>query len=413
MWNKHERRYQILQIEVEEPLRAVPIPKGYSGLACVLRRNGRPIGYFMEAIPEGTLLSLQDMAVRVMRHASTALLSERIYLELRGPAAVREFPSLDIAICTHDRPDVLRRCLETLHRYGVMEAPGPVRVLVVDNAPADERTRRVAAGIPGVTYILERKPGLDFARNRAIRESHATLLAFLDDDAVIDSCWLDGLRDAWVENPDAGAFTGPVLPLELDTRAQILFEEMGGFGRSFVRTRFGSALPDLPTYPCGAGMFGAGCNMVFRRDALVELGGFDDALDTGAPLPGGGDLDMFYRVIRAGYPLVREPTLLVYHQHRREYTKLREQMWTWGLGSMAFVSKSWKTDPGQRPKIRCWVLWWFSYQLSKVLAPFLRRDRKPWPWDLALAEFAGGVTGLLGEYRRSRRRVELLRRQYP
>ena len=159
-------------------------------------------------------------------------------------------------------------------------------------------------------------------------------------------------------------------------------------------------------------MFGAGCNMVFSRRVLMELGGFDDALDTGAPLPGGGDLDMFYRVVRGGYPLVREPKLLIYHQHRREYAKLRRQMWTWGLGSMACMSKSLRHDPVYRPKILRWILWWFAYQFAKLFAPYVRRNRKPWPWDLAAAEIAGGIVGLLGEYGRSRKRVEALRRRY-
>jgi GT2 family glycosyltransferase len=400
MSSKREAAYKILEIEVEQPLTEVIVPKGYSGLGCVIRRNGKPVGFFMEAIHEGTVLSPREVAARIMKHASSLLLGEKIYEELRGPRSPRELPSLDIAICTHDRPAALQRCLRSL---------GPVRVLVIDNAPSDEQTRRVTAEFPNATYILEPKPGLDLARNRAVRESTAELLAFLDDDVVIDRRWLEGLREAWAENPDAGAFTGPVLPFELETRAQILFEEMGGFGRSFYRTRFGPVLPGLPTYPCGAGMFGAGCNMVFRRAILLELGGFDDALDTGAPLPGGGDLDMFYRVVRAGYPLVREPTLVVYHQHRREYAKLRHQMWTWGSGSMAFVSKSWKTDPTERAKIRRWVLWWVSYQLSKIFVPFLRSTRRPWRWDLAAAEIAGGMVGLFGEYGRSQNRIKLIR----
>jgi cellulose synthase/poly-beta-1,6-N-acetylglucosamine synthase-like glycosyltransferase len=259
---------------------------------------------------------------------------------------------------------------------------------------------------------MEPKPGLDFARNRAIQESSAELLAFLDDDVVVDSYWLPALREAWAVNPDAAAFTGPILPFELETTAQILFEQMGGFGRSFERVRFGAVSADSPTYPCGAGMFGAGANMAFRRAVLEELGGFDDALDTGAPLPGGGDLDIFYRIVRAGYILVREPGLVVYHQHRREYEALRHQMWTWGLGSMAFLTKSWRTDPSARSKLRHWVLWWASYQFSKILAPSLRRNRKSWEWDLVLAEIGGGIAGLCGAYDRSLARIERLRRQY-
>ena len=89
-----------------------------------------------------------------------------------------------------------------------------------------------------------------------------------------------------------------------------------------------------------AGSFGAGCNMVFRREAVLALGGFDEALDTGPPLPGGGDLDIFYRVARAGAADRLRARMLVYHQHRQDRDALRRQYWTWGPGFMAFVAKS-------------------------------------------------------------------------
>jgi len=103
--------------------------------------------------------------------------------------------------------------------------------------------------------------------------------------------------------------------------------------------------------------------------------------------------------------------LLVYHQHRREYAKLRHQMWTWGLGTMAYITKSWRSDPLDRPKIRRWLLWWLSYQLSKVLVPFLRNNRAHWPFDLVMAEIFGGIVGLCGEYDRSLVRVERIQKE--
>jgi hypothetical protein len=87
-------------------------------------------------------------------------------------------------------------------------------------------------------------------------------------------------------------------------------------------------------------------------------------------------------------------------------------MWTWGLGSMAFLTKSWRADPGARSKLRHWVLWWASYQFSKILLPFLRKNRRRWQWDLVLAEIGGGIAGLCGAYDRSLARIERLRRQY-
>jgi GT2 family glycosyltransferase len=415
MWNRREPHYEILHVELTRPLEPVTVPEGASGLAFVLRFEDRPVGFLMQAVPQGARLSPEELAEKFLHRVGKHILSEKIYAqkvreEIKGRDCDSTSPSLDIAICTHGRPDALDRCLTSLDALPTPFAH--TRVLVIDNAPPDDRTARVVEQHPGVVYVLEPKPGLDFARNRALQESTAELLAYLDDDVVVDRCWLQGLKEAWEANPDAAAFTGPILPFELETRAQVVFEGMGGFGKSFERVRFARAHPESPTYPVGAGIFGAGANMVFRADVLRALGGFDDALDTGAPLPGGGDLDMFYRVVQAGYPLVREPLLLVYHQHRREYSKLRHQMWTWGLGTMAYITKSWRAEPSERPKIRRWLLWWLSYQLSKVLVPYLRRNRAHWPCDMVFAEILGGVVGLCGEYDRSLARAERLRRQF-
>ena len=410
MWNSAELRYRIFEIELADPLPKIAVPAGYAGFAAVIRLRGTPVGFFMEPMSGPAALGVGEVAARILRYAGKQIVSERIYRELRPTKPPASPPAIDVAICTHNRPETLAGCLRSLFSSGKMH--GSVRVLVIDNAPPDNRTREVAAAFPDVRYIVEPKPGLDFARNRAVREATGELLAFLDDDVAIDRCWLDGLRDAWAANPDAGAFMGPILPMELETRAQVVFERMGGFGKSFERVRFGSTLPDVATYPVGAGIFGAGANMVFRLDVLRKLGGFDDALDTGAPLPGGGDLDMFYRVARAGYALVREPRMLVFHQHRREYRKLQRQMWTWGLGAMAYITKSWRAEPAQRSKIRRWVFWWLIYQTGKLFAPLRRRTAKRWPWDMVLAEIAGGIVGLCGEYDRSLRRVERLRRRF-
>jgi GT2 family glycosyltransferase len=149
--------------------------------------------------------------------------------------------------------------------------------------------------------------------------------------------------------------------------------------------------------------------MAFRREVLLKIGGFDEALDTGAPLPGGGDHDIFYQVIRAGYPLVYEPRYLVFHQHRQEYEKLRHQYWTWGLSLMAFVVKAYQSDPSVRSKWFRLICWWFKDKLRQFLKSLM--GRHVLPPDLILIELWGGVVGLLGEYPRSLRRVEQIRRQ--
>ena len=401
--------YPILDIEVTEPLPDVPLPPSAGGVAVVLRRKGHPVRFWMgrrAAVPGGRVTPA-FLEEHVVRPARGALVAEAVREELRPPGPPLPLPPLTVAICTHDRPDALARCLRALAHVVTDEVR---EVLVVDNAPSDGRTRAVAEAA-GVRYALEPRPGLDFARNRALAEAEGELLTFFDDDTVVDRGWLDGLRAAHAEHPDAAAFTGLVLPLVLETPAQILFEERGGFrygaDGGFHTVRYGPSLAGSSRYPAEAGLFGVGANMTFRRSVLLELGGFDEALDTGAPLPGGGDLDVFYRVVRAGHPLVYEPRCLVFHEHRRDMAGLRRQYWSWGLGFTAFAAKAWAADREARPEVGAAVRWWARHQ-RRELAAALRRPRTP-HLPLVLAEIRGGVAGLLGGYARSQRRTAQIR----
>ena len=404
--------YAFADIEVTQPLPPVALDADETGLAVLVRRCGRPVGFWMEEGPGGTRLGADALGARIAARVATKLVQEAIREELPALPTLAPFPSLTMAVCTKDRPERLARCLGAILDLDPPAGVPAPEVLVVDNAPSDDRTRDTVAKLPGVRYTCEPRPGLDFARNRALRDASGELLAFLDDDVVPDRGWLAGLADAWAANPDAAAFTGLVLPLALETTAQILFEANGGFRRGFDTIRYhGPTHPGNPLYPLGAGIFGAGANMAFRRDVLFDLGGFDDALDTGGPLPGGGDLDIFYRVVRAGWPLVYEPAFLVFHEHRREMDALRRQYESWGRGFMAFLEKVERTDAEQRDKVEAMRQWWFGHFRRQLAKSVL--GRHPLPPSMVLAEIQGGLRGRRGEYDRSLRRVEAIRRQFP
>jgi GT2 family glycosyltransferase len=406
--------YLIADIEVTQPLPTLVLTEQQTGVALILRRQDRPIGFLLRQLSASAVLPPEKLEQWIVNTAKLKLLQEGMREELvLPPAPTAGFPSLTVAICTKDRPQDLARCLASLTKLQQPDATCPPRfeILVVDNAPSTEQTHDLIAAMPQVRYTREPKPGLDFARNHAVQQATGELLAFLDDDVVVDRNWLDGLIEAWAENPDAAAFTGQVLPYELETEAQILCERRGGFRHGFEKIRFGQILIGNTLYPCGAGVFGVGCNMAYRRSVLLELGGFDEALDTGASLPGGGDHDMFYRVIRAGHVLVYEPRYLVFHHHRRDYDSLRRQYSrSWGLGFTAYVTKCYLSDPPQRKNLRRLVLWWLKYEFGLLVDSL--RGKQALPPDIFIGELLGGITGLLGEYSRSCKRTEQIRRQF-
>jgi GT2 family glycosyltransferase len=397
--------YAIADVELTRPLGTVALRSDQDGLALLVRLHGRPVHFALYPLPAGTRLD-GDGLWRLCGHlVAKEVVAQRVRGELLAAAGLDPAPRSDVAItvavCTRDRAALLGDCLDSL-----LAVPGAAEldVLVVDNDPPDDATRDVVTAHPGVRRVVERRPGLDFARNRALAEARGKVVAFLDDDVIVDRGWLGGLREALGEHPGAGIVTGLVLPFELETAAQVAFERRGGFRRGVRKLHWcGDSEPGNPFYPVGAGIFGAGANMVVRRDLVRALGGFDEALDTGPPLPGGGDLDIFQRVARSGAPIVYEPSLLVFHRHRAGHDQLRRQYWSWGEGFAAYLAKTYAADPAQREKLRGMTAWWLGYAGRRAIKALARRgDATP---DLALAELAGGLAGLAGGYGRSRRRV--------
>jgi GT2 family glycosyltransferase len=408
-----EHRYRILELDLEKPFPAVAFEGGEAGVALVMRRRARLVGFAMRPREGRDRLEAEEVGRLAAREAAERCLAERLREERASPAPQPRMPSVTVAICTRNRPESLTRCLASL--VALDPAPADLtegfEILVVDNAPPHDRTRRAVEAVPGIRYAMEPRPGLNFGRNRALREARGSILAFVDDDVVVDRGWLGGLHEAWSENPDARGFTGLVLPYALETEAQILFELRGGFRRGLDKIRYRGRRQDNQLFPCGAGVFGAGANMAFDRAALIEIGGFDDALDTGQPLPGGGDLDIFYRIARTGYPFIYEPQFAVFHEHRKDLPGLRRQYWTWGLAHMAFVMKSLAADAPYRTRFRLLILWWFRDQLQQLARSLL--GRHVLPPGMVAAELWGGVVGLFGEYDRSQRRVQRIREAHP
>ena len=283
---------------------------------------------------------------------------------------------------------------------------------MVDNAPSNDATEQlVRSRYPDVRYICEPRPGLDWARNRAIVEANGEIIAYTDDDAVADPGWVTALARVFAEHPEVMTVTGLVVPYELETGAQILFEKYGGFGRGFVRGWYrldgGSG---KEWFNIGAGQFGTGANMAYRRSVFEHIGSFDPALDVGTVTNGGGDLEMFFRVLQEGYTLVYEPSAVIRHRHRRSYEELRTQLTNHGIGLYSFFVCSALAYPKMRLPIIRFGLWWlWRWNIRRLLISFVRPARMP--RDLIVAELYGTFIGLV-RYQKARQRAARIKHTY-
>lgn len=316
-----------------------------------------------------------------------------------------EWPILTVAVCTRDRAALLVDCLDALQ--SVDYPPDRLDILVVDNAPSDPSTQKLLAERShSMRYVREDRPGLNWARNRAVHDARGEFLAFVDDDVIVDAGWARAITRAFDQEPDAMCVTGLVVPHELDLPAQRLFEQYGGFNRGFRRiyARIDSAAGErAASAHGGTGKLGTGANMAYRRRVFNEIGLFDPALDVGTVTNGGGDLEMFFRLIKAGHLLVYDPCAVVRHRHRRTYAQLRTQLANNGIGFYSYLVRAALNYPDERVALARLGLWWFWYwNIRRLLVSFVRP--RHFPRDLILAELRGSVIGLW-RYPAARRRA--------
>jgi GT2 family glycosyltransferase len=214
--------------------------------------------------------------------------------ETYPPSSMR----VSVVVCTRDRRECLERCLTALTACSVV----PFEIIVVDNAPRISPAADVARAY-GARYVIESRVGLSRARNAGARAATGDVVAFIDDDAAADCEWLASLTAAFAD-ANVGVVAGDILSMSGDP-------DPGAYrvGARRALRRTDSHWFEIASF----GGVGNGGNMAFRREALLQAGGFDARLGIGAPLPGCEEHEAFMRVVEAGYTAVSDPAAIVFH----------------------------------------------------------------------------------------------------
>ncbi|MFN2495712.1 MAG: glycosyltransferase [Pseudonocardiaceae bacterium] len=228
------------------------------------------------------------------------------------------------------------------------------------------------------------------------------MLAFTDDDVIVDSQWLAALAEGFTATDGGvGCVTGLILPAALETPAQLITERHGGFGKGFAPRIVdrGGNRPADPLFPFTAGRFGSGANMAFDAALLRELGGFDPATGAGTFARGGDDLLAFFRVIACGRSLVYQPDALIWHYHRRELAGVRTQAYGYGVGLGAYLASALAHEPAMWPallhRLPAGLVYAFSRSSQRHVDRYAAwpKEYAAWPKELARLERRGLLWG--------------------
>ena len=360
---------RLVDVEISRPIRSLRPVGDYEQVRILVRLHGRPLGTvsleLLDGAMDGGLLAVavwDHLGDTIRRHCAQDDLAIPEKLTAEGLGGPGEMPcswrrSVDLVVAplatvvvtTCGGPE--RRLLATVRDLLAQSYPR-FEVVVVDNRPATSGVSELLASIhpadSRLRYAREPQPGLSHARNRGAAVARGDLIAFTDDDVEIDPDWLACLVAGFADSRVA-CVTGLILPLELETPAQRLLEEFGGYTKGFEHRVWdcGEHRLDSPLYPYTVGVFGSGANAAFRACALADLGGFDGVLGTGTPSRGGEDIDIYVTCVQRGYRITYEPGAIIRHAHLREMDQVRQKVRDYGVGLGAMLTKhlltSWST----------------------------------------------------------------------
>ncbi|MFW0796615.1 glycosyltransferase [Gordonia sp. CPCC 205515] len=304
----------------DEAVCVAPASDGYRNARVLIRDGLTPLQFVDAAIDGGRV---------------------RVPLPLTAPDTAPEvaLPPMSVVLCTRERPDDLRGSLASLLTVDYPD----FEIIVVDNAPTTDATARVVAevGDDRVRRIVEPVAGLASARNAGLRAATHDIVAFTDDDVVADPAWLRGLALGFSRSDDIACVCGLVPSGELRTMPQAYFDWRVSWADNIESRVYSMAQPpeDVPLFPFQVGVYGTGANFAVRRQAIVDLGGFDERLGAGTRTRGGEDLDIFFRVLTAGHGLATEPSSIIWHRHRSDNAALMSQARGYGVGLGAWLTK--------------------------------------------------------------------------
>ncbi len=217
---------------------------------------------------------------------------------------------ISVVICSRNRKQHLARTLESLRKLEVPDGLAH-EVLLVDNGSTDG-TRELMDDFvkldPEVwKYRSEPEKGLSRARNCGIRHARGEIIAFTDDDVIVDPNWLSALWNTFESKPDVIAVQGRIL---LQKEIERLPPWADPEDLLFCTCYDPSPAPVYADVLVGA-------NMAFRGDVFEKHGLFDPRLGAGAS----GyfeETEFFMRLNYAKQKILYRPEALVFHEYDEE-----------------------------------------------------------------------------------------------
>ncbi len=204
----------------------------------------------------------------------------------------RAWPRVSVVVCAYNAADTLEDNLRSLEQLTY-----PDFEIILVNDGSKDRTSEIGHSFASVRVIDTPNAGLSAARNVGLAQATGEIVAYTDADTRVDRDWLTFLVQPFLTSDVVGSGGPNVVPADDPPMAQCIARAPGGPTHVLLDDRIAEHVP--------------GCNMAFRRDALLAIDGFNPIY-----LRAGDDVDVCWRLQARGGKIGFASSALVWHHHR-------------------------------------------------------------------------------------------------
>ncbi|MDX2046785.1 MAG: glycosyltransferase [Chitinophagaceae bacterium] len=225
-----------------------------------------------------------------------------------------KLPLISVVVCSYNGASTIRDCMNGLQKLDYPD----YEVIVVNDGSKDD-TAKIVSEYP-FRLITTANCGLSSARNTGMLESKGEIVAYIDDDAYPDPQWLRYLAYAYSSTSHAGIGGPNIAPDDDGAIATCVANSPGGPVHVLLTDEIAEHIP--------------GCNMSFRRDVLLEIGGFDPIYRAA-----GDDVDLCWRIQHTGRTIGFHPSAFVWHHRRNSFKAYWKQQKGYGKAEALLEGK--------------------------------------------------------------------------
>ena len=235
-----------------------------------------------------------------------------------------------IVIAVRNEKEYIEKCIKSLFNQ---DFDGKYEVIVVDGMSNDGTYELLQELQRKYNFVLLRNPKINAAagRNVGIKHAKGKFIAFIDGDAYAHKDWLSSIKKVF-ERVDTHGVGGPdLLPEDAYFKSRaiglVMTSPLARGGRFNPSTQHAMMeeerfVDHIPT-----------CNLCLRREIFDKVGLFDESFVKGQ------DLELSYRIRKAGYKLFYSPSVKVVHHRKQDFRSFARQIYKWAKAKVAIVKK--------------------------------------------------------------------------